>query len=803
MNISSLTTAMCKTIRSLGISTRKEHAIENTLTKQLLSSGPDYVISRIKSLTNWRKKHMQGDFTFHAEWFSYKNKEGRCVPTDAFGSQVWGLQDQAFFAVTGAILKSLTYDVPSKAQLSKWISAVRCKDVTSTDMEIHERMKDIVNPEFFRILETHLSNSLSCMKWFSIEDLHGCTIPCGANKYTISIVDKNIRDTNDLIRAYNSTIQTAPPLVWRYLQDLDITARSYEMQDLTVKDQLQQFFNARIEEFDSLHENFGLSEFGEKFDSEGVDLVDHNLALTTEVGSVGFIQEPGGKLRTVANPNRLVQWSITPFGQSLHDCVELEFSGQSSVMDHNRGRKWAQEKLRKGCSLTYCDNTSATDLYDWRKFVQDFFVEDILDKYPLTKRSLEYFDDLSSSPWRIPGVIQDALQAKTPYLSYSIGQPMGLRPSFPLLTLMNCCIARLAIANVLMQEGKPWNVASMDACYGSHFMCTGDDLIIESKYAPEYMKLVSSYNGRINPDKCTNSNKIAEFCSYLITRGKIYPLKPRLDLGTDYLEHIEKFLDAGLRPKYPRWVYKVYDGLAKYSMPESSLIPYSHTAKKLSFAQKLNAAYMLQLTSPGKRAPLEERTLQGLFLKESSSPASTRVKNIDSGNTFVVGNTFDYLSSLKINEDKLVSLSAATSWDTEENDYVPKTNTSMFRKKQAAKLAKSTSVQTDQDALLKTKVGPVNIEILTSPVGDNPTLVSFECNGEVEITSPRQLRPELKEKLERSFSKSDSVTGVDGNVATSIPGSAGHTTKLQDMLNRLDSITVEPIQLPDDDGPDL
>jgi hypothetical protein len=133
MQCISVQTAVCKSLQSLGLSPRKEHQIENAIAIQIRSSGPEYLLKRLSSLSDWRKMHMRGDTEYHPDWHAYKVYHGAKVPSDPIGSQVWSLSDKAFFAVIGSLRKAVELAIPSEKQLQKWLEGVRCENRSSKE----------------------------------------------------------------------------------------------------------------------------------------------------------------------------------------------------------------------------------------------------------------------------------------------------------------------------------------------------------------------------------------------------------------------------------------------------------------------------------------------------------------------------------------------------------------------------------------------------------------------------------------------------------------------------------------------
>lgn len=605
-----VTTAVCKTLQSLGLSPRKEHQIENALVRQIESSGPEFVLSRLGTLSDWRKMHMRGEVSYHPEWFRFKNHDGCCTPADSIGSQLWALKDKTFFAVVGALRKSVELSIPSEKQLMKWLDGVRCENMSDPNFHLKPFGAQALDG-----LEKRLVAEWANRPWFNVSDVTGTNVPgsgkfmkvnCEKQEVNGKVVKTQYLDPRSLLAAYEFSASTAPLFIWQFLDDIDAPTRMGEGLDDSeaVIGSLRNLINDKLSSPSLLDEALMGSSpvFDDEFAST-CDLVTHRLGFAHSVGNIGFLEQEGGKLRTVANPNRLVQWANIPLGNVLSHLQRI--NPDSYVYCQEDGMNWAQTQLQKGISLSSFDMSSATDRLDFSKWLDEKFC--LLEKYPdrwtLLRRSLDLFRDTAAAPWSIPGHVADLIGAKVNEISWSVGQPLGLRPSFPTLTLMNSDFAKAAIMRV---DGK---------FEPGHFACVGDDLIIETKYASAYMDVVACYNGKINNDKTMVSDRYAEFCSHLVTRSTIFPLKPRWVMELEgSVQNVEKFTTSGLTPKVQPWVYDLHNDIARYAIKGSVHIPYSVTSGPLSLNTRVAVNTLLAACHPGSRDS-DYVTLQTLFMR--------------------------------------------------------------------------------------------------------------------------------------------------------------------------------------------
>ena len=610
--ISSVTTAVCKSLQSIGLSPRIEHQIENALAIQVQSSGPEYLLGRLSDLTDWRKMHMRGDTSYHPEWHAYKNHNGRCTPTDPIGSQLWPLKDKAFFAAVGALRKSVLLTVPTEKQLTKWLDGVRCEN-KSTDRGIGFECPFSLRQR----LELEIKAAWNGRHWFDVSDITGTNIP-GSDKFMTVKIDKDSckKDPLSLLSAYGFSVSTAPLFVWKFLEDINAPARMGKGVDCPtdLSSSLSELIDSKLCNQALQDEaTMGSSFIDEDSYEEALKYRNSNFGFLHSVGNIGFLEQEAGKLRTVANPNRLVQYVNVPLGEAFSRCF-YNHDG-IYVRDQQGGMLWAQSKLREGISLSSFDMSSATDRLDYSKWLHEYFqsVYDYPKMYPMLSRSLELFEDTASANWGIPGHIADLCGITGNEIGWTVGQPLGLRPSFPLLTMMNASFAKSAIKQVdgMVTPG--------------HFACVGDDLIIETKYADAYMERVTDFNGKINNDKTMVSDRYAEFCSHLITRSCYYPLKPRFITETDgSFQNVEKFTTSGLHPKVPAWVRALHDAIAGYHLDGFNTIKYSNSTTPKSLLERLGVNTLIEVIKPAS-PDTEKVSLQTLFLRAEKQRESSEM----------------------------------------------------------------------------------------------------------------------------------------------------------------------------------
>ncbi|APG77196.1 RNA-dependent RNA polymerase [Hubei narna-like virus 22] len=454
-------------------------------------------------------------------------------------------------------------------------------------------------------MEKDLKMKWQQREWFNPSHLTGSSIPGSGKAMSIRNRNGNISYAS-IVSAYSFSLSTAPLFIWKFLDDIKYPEMVYEVQgNLEQSIKLSQIIEERLQNERLLDEALSGNNFLD--DDSFVDyqkFVTPILGLHHSVGNIGFLQQGSGKLRAVANPNRFVQYCNSPLGEVLSS--HQQGLDGCFVYNQEAGIEWVKRKLKQGNTLASFDMSAATDRLDFQKFINEYFVNISDERHPLLSRSIELFKDTSLSPWSLPGFVADMLQMPSNEISWKIGQPLGLRPSFPLLTIMNCAMASQAVRNL---DG-----------YGTYntFACVGDDLVIQAEYADAYVQVVSEFSGLINRDKGMTSSKYAEFCSQLITADSSYALKPRwIDSIEGSLNNIEKFQTSGLHPKVPEWIQRLYNAIAKRSIKGFTKYGYTKTDCYDSLKDRVAIHDFIQSTRKAPR-DIEEITLQTLYMRAVS-----------------------------------------------------------------------------------------------------------------------------------------------------------------------------------------
>ena len=202
------------------------------------------------------------------------------------------------------------------------------------------------------------------------------------------------------------------------------------------------------------------------------------------VGTIGLIQEPGYKLRTVANPFPVYQLALSKFGSCLYNALQrieedATFRQESAILD-------IQEYMREGGELVAFDLSSATDRFP----------------FDLTLRCLQQVEGIHSDDLDLWSRVSRATW-KSPYgdISWSNGQPLGVYPSFAAFALSHHAVVRSVTQGF--------------------YRILGDDVVINKVDSQKLAKLYEALGCDISHDKSIDSPHLTEFGGRLITKDKI------------------------------------------------------------------------------------------------------------------------------------------------------------------------------------------------------------------------------------------------------------------------------------------
>ena len=551
---------VCKAVRGLGFSPKRTRKIVDGVVSDITNNGPEWVADRIKGLT----AYYTGESSFPGWIKKTFRKDGLLRPKGWMGALIQNSSKSTTLAALSTVRGAMVLDHPSLKQLTKW-------KVSLLDPPAPTYIFTDVDRDLLSHLERDLKKRLSRVEAFGPDDIHGSSIPLGRMSMNVRRAKGKV-DLPGLYQAWKGSILTAPSHSWSFQDQSGV-----RIPGMSVTQARPILNGLRKEAPDSSHKKKPGKRNGRTL--EGIQ--------EYPIGHISFLQEPFGKLRTVANPNRFVQWQLTPLGETLSDFIN-SVDGVWNL-DQEGGIRWVQEQLRQGIHLTSADLSSASDTLDFSQVLLGFKDRDVA---PELTKHLEYFEWCSKQPWLITSP-EAAEFVGSPTIRWKQGQPLGLRPSFPVLSICNYVAAAKAVQDIAGQWDGPMP-----------FAIVGDDIVIHTTFAKRYAEIISELGGVANLDKSMSSSVQAEFCSRLITADDVLRLKARylIDNGP---QNILTYQDRGITPKVPHWQVRMAKRVGAYALVESNSIPNYHPDQPASLREKVLFHAALSLDKGGKTTPME------------------------------------------------------------------------------------------------------------------------------------------------------------------------------------------------------
>lgn len=270
-------------------------------------------------------------------------------------------------------------------------------------------------------------------------------------------------------------------------------------------------------------------------------------------GKIAFIQEPGGKLRSVASPFILYQLALRHFGQATYDFVNHKLPWDCTH-DQSKPISVLKTNLENGKQIHSVDLSSATDYFPLE--FQSVCMRAIFGNIP----DINLFETISRSIWLSPiGPVR-----------WNRGQPLGLYPSFAVFT---ACHGLL----LWYLNGCKWN---------KEFFVLGDDVVILDDILHDaYMKVLDDWGCPHSFDKSISSNQICEFAGKVITRQSVTSQFKWRELSNNNFVDIARQLGQRSRILLSRKQKIVFDLIKHCSSPLG--LGYSFKGSTLSELESL------------------------------------------------------------------------------------------------------------------------------------------------------------------------------------------------------------------------
>lgn len=208
-------------------------------------------------------------------------------------------------------------------------------------------------------------------------------------------------------------------------------------------------------------------------------------------GQIHFLQEPGGKLRSIASPLRIHQEALRPLGEEIYSIVKN--MPWDCTFDQSKAFPFIQSHLKAGGECHSIDLSSATDYFPLS--LQMVALRAIFGK---DNSYVDLFEEISRGIW----------ESQLGILSWKRGQPLGLYPSFGCFTLTHGLL-------LLHLNGGH---------YDHSFFVVGDDVVIlDNVLYDRYITMLDRMHCPWSEDKSLSSNKLSEFAGKIITSSRIIP----------------------------------------------------------------------------------------------------------------------------------------------------------------------------------------------------------------------------------------------------------------------------------------
>lgn len=496
--MSKISDRVCQHLCQVGLHPRESARFASQIQKWVKQSGPEWTVSRLKSLSDYYKARLVNRSAPLPEgWATKRNSRNKKkVLADGFIHRTLSSFEGAGLKKAQALIRSyqiITLKEVSSKQMDKFVSAVSAKQPTPSKL-VTDVERTITSGY---VLHRFQDNGF--LKGTELVPLSHWSMPSEKRSPVIKFDYKN------------------RPVKIQSVPRSNIKSKSIE---LLLHDR----------DFNELWQTYG-PEVSECLTGSPDHLVcfsrihDMDQDRNIPVGSIGFIQEGGAKLRSVANPLLVVQALGEPLKLKLaqvckdHKSCYVFNQGEALSLIHT----W----LGSGETVWGFDSTSFTDSFPYsiqRSVLLLLFKRGIVSEFDIS-----VFDTVISKSWKIGRQNDDGTY---PCIRWQSGQPMGFGPSFFLAT----------VAHVACLEALCYLKGIGDS--GNQFAIVGDDIVIRNgELAAAYHELMTDLGVSINMEKSMASSDYAEFCGKIVSKkhGVSPSIKTKLYKSAEQIEDSLKF----------------------------------------------------------------------------------------------------------------------------------------------------------------------------------------------------------------------------------------------------------------------
>jgi hypothetical protein len=315
------------------------------------------------------------------------------------------------------------------------------------------------------------------------------------------------------------------------------------------------------------------------------------------VGTIGFIQEPGFKLRAVANPNRVLQRALDPLGE--FSFAWLKKVPQDCCYRQDTGVFTVQEKIARGVTCHSLDLSNATDLFPYG------LVDQVLAFARVPGSARRLLEGVSRGTWQVPFSARP-ISRKVLVLQWNRGIPLGLRPCFALFSLAHHALVRGIAVSVGAVSTPPGGDPTALRAEEFPYVILGDDIVIwDDRVAAEYRRVMLDLGCSIAVEKSISSNRVAEFAGRVILANVILH---GLKYGDE--THDNSFLEQvkSMGPRTIRYLLPKQRAVATYLAEAVAPVGFGWNPRGLPFRERLARAIAWELSAPRKSQSV--RTVQ-------------------------------------------------------------------------------------------------------------------------------------------------------------------------------------------------
>lgn len=494
----STTDRICQHLQAIDIPSKEASRYASLIGKWISNSGPEWTVQRLKSLKQVMKGQLESnplgsDYTVPMGFATKKNRRGRVIFSD-------GLLHRMFARPkTPKTLRQLEAFI-RVYQVIKVFDKLHCKVRPKTDNGKPVMMTASQKEKFLSAVVSPQSVEQSLFTEVVAERLNQLGIR-KPGYHTLVECARQDQVSKPLYRFIGGE-KMAPAF------DIDYKDRLVYLGSKSRGDPMNYDFRPMLS--DPVMRDLW-SKYSKEFSIRMTGRDTYPLAYYSgtnvdfPAGKVAVIQEGGCKARWIANPYMPFQALLEPLKNKLNkfsiNCYpEIKTTDPEGA--YSKVSQWLESRR-----TVYCfDSSSFTDRFPLRlqmSVMQHLKKEGVINSFDydcfsaIVKKSYLPFEGLGSDN-----------------IKWTVGQPLGLGPSFHLATLTHACVLELLKDQTLGRQ----NTGEVD------YMIVGDDIVIADEHlAIAYKELMTSLGVEINLSKSMISPNYAEFLGKIISEDGVSP----------------------------------------------------------------------------------------------------------------------------------------------------------------------------------------------------------------------------------------------------------------------------------------